>query len=91
MGVAQYHCLISGRVQGVSYRFMAQQQAEKLGLTGWVQNLDDGRVEMMIQGQADSVERMLSWAKQGPRFAHVTKLDVEKSNITELFDQFIIN
>ncbi|SFJ78467.1 acylphosphatase [Methylophaga sulfidovorans] len=78
MGIKQRHYLVSGRVQGVSYRYSAQQQAHKLGLTGWVRNLADGRVELLIQGETQQLEDMLKWANQGPRFAKVTSLEVSE-------------
>ncbi|WP_289282054.1 acylphosphatase, partial [Methylophaga sp. UBA5088] len=56
MGIKQKHCLISGRVQGVSYRYSAQQQAHQLGVTGWIRNLTDGRVELLIQGETEQLE-----------------------------------
>lgn len=80
MGIKQKHCLISGRVQGVSYRYSAQQQAHKLGVTGWVRNLADGRVELLIQGETQQLEDMLNWANQGPRFAEVNSIEVTEQS-----------
>lgn len=78
VGIKQRHCLVSGRVQGVSYRYSAQQQAHKLGVTGWVRNLADGRVELLLQGKTQALEEMLRWASRGPRFAKVTSLEVSE-------------
>ncbi|MEC9412355.1 MAG: acylphosphatase [Pseudomonadota bacterium] len=80
MGIKQKHCLISGRVQGVSYRYSAQQQAHKLGVTGWVRNLADGQVELLIQGETQQLEDMLNWANQGPRFAEVNSIEVTEQS-----------
>lgn len=66
---------ISGRVQGVSYRAYAQKQACALGLTGWVRNLRDGRVELLAEGPAEQIEALLTWCRQGPPFASVTAVD----------------
>ena len=59
MGIKQKHCFISGRVQGVSYRYPAQQQAHQLGVTAGVRKLNDGRVELLIQGEPEPLECML--------------------------------
>ncbi|HIC45613.1 MAG TPA: acylphosphatase [Methylophaga aminisulfidivorans] len=90
MGIKQKHCLISGRVQGVSYRYSAQQQAHKLGVTGWVRNLADGPVELLIQGEAQQLEDMLNWANQGPRFAEVTTIEVTEQSANLTFTDFEI-
>tara|TARA_A100001391_G_scaffold73142_1_gene47026 strand:- start:10878 stop:11153 length:276 start_codon:yes stop_codon:yes gene_type:complete len=90
MGIKQKHCLISGRVQGVSYRYPAQQQAHQLGVTGWVRNLTDGRVELLIQGETEQLESMLKWAGQGPRFAEVTSLDISEQSPDQTFTDFEI-
>lgn len=72
---------LSGKVQGVSFRFHAQLQAEKLGLKGWIRNLDDGRVEMLLEGAANNLETIIAWARKGPPGANVA--DVK---ITEVAD-----
>lgn len=69
---------ISGRVQGVSFRYAAQEEAERLGLSGWVRNLPDGQVEALFQGPGESVQQMLRWCEKGPSPARVT--DVETSH-----------
>lgn len=84
------HCLINGHVQGVGYRMAARQQAKSLGLTGWVRNLSDGRVEMWLEGDEHYVEEMLDWAHQGPRFAGVTKIDKQHQSATEQYQDFIV-
>ncbi len=70
------HVFISGIVQGVSYRASTQAEAQKRGLSGWVKNLDDGRVEALVQGPKDKVEELLQWCKRGPSAAKVEKVDV---------------
>ena len=90
MGIKQYHLLISGRVQGVSYRMAAWQQAQQLALSGWVSNLADGRVEMIIQGQTDSLEKMIAWAEQGPRFANVSHIEISERTASADFTDFEI-
>ncbi len=71
------HVFVQGRVQGVSYRAYAQHEAGRLGLRGWVRNLRDGRVELVVEGQKEGVERMLQWCHRGSPLAQVTKVTVE--------------
>jgi acylphosphatase len=58
--------VVSGRVQGVFYRDTCRETASRLGITGWVRNLPDGRVEIEAEGSRDAVDRLLAWARQGP-------------------------
>ena len=68
--------LITGRVQGVGFRFYLQRKARELGLTGWVRNCRDGSVEAVIQGSAEAVETMIAWARRGPASAVVAGVQV---------------
>ena len=90
MGIKQYHLIIKGRVQGVGYRFYAQQYALKLGLTGWVRNLPDGCVEIIAEGDTSLLEQLYAWVKQGPRYAEVSSVDVNQLNTTDRFSNFTI-
>lgn len=65
------HCLISGRVQGVFFRAETREQALLYGLTGWVRNLPDGRVEVMASGDEENLAQLSKWLKTGPDLAHV--------------------
>ncbi len=69
--VVARHLLITGRVQGVSYRATACAEAERLGLAGWVRNRRDGSVEAVVSGPAEVVERFIEWARRGPPAARV--------------------
>lgn len=71
----QVHVWISGRVQGVFFRYNTQQQALAKGLKGWVKNLPDGRVEAVFQGNRDRVQEMLEWCHKGPRGAWVREVE----------------
>ena len=67
--------LIGGRVQGVGFRYFAQRSAARLGITGWVRNLPDGRVEMEAQGSPESLISLEAALRQGPRTAMVTEFE----------------
>lgn len=70
-GLRRVRVLISGGVQGVSYRASARREAQRLGVCGWVRNLADGRVEAVLEGRAEAVEQMLTWCHRGPEYARV--------------------
>lgn len=74
----QRHVHISGRVQGVFFRDFTRQQARTLGVTGWVRNLPDGRVEAVLEGTPDAVERMLDALRAGPPAARVDDIAVSE-------------
>ncbi len=67
----RYRVLISGQVQGVNFRSACQRMALQHGVTGWVRNLHDGRVEAVFEGPAQDVQRLLDWTRRGPRLAVV--------------------
>ena len=71
---------ISGRVQGVWFRAWSAEQAIALGLRGWVRNRRDGTVEMLLQGEAAAIERMIGLARQGPPAARVERVEIEESD-----------
>ena len=66
---------IKGRVQGVGYRAFVVDQATARRLTGWVRNLRDGAVEMVLSGSAAGIEDMIAACREGPRFASVTGIE----------------
>jgi acylphosphatase len=70
------HVLISGRVQGVSFRAYARDRARTAGVEGWIRNLSDGRVEAIFEGTRPAVQRLLSWCYSGPTLASVEKVEV---------------
>jgi len=80
------HLLISGRVQGVGFRYSMAEEAERLGATGWVRNRSDGTVEAVIDGQPAAVEALLAWARRGPPSARVTGVCI--SEAAESFERF---
>lgn len=68
--------VVAGRVQGVFFRARARDEATRLGLSGWIRNRSDGRVEAEFQGPADAVEQALAFCKVGPEYAEVTGVEV---------------
>ncbi len=82
------HVYVSGYVQGVAFRYTAIRQANRLGVTGWVKNLRDGRVELLIEGEESSVRQMVDWCSHGPRSAHVTNLKTEICSYTGRYTNF---
>lgn len=68
---------IAGRVQGVGFRFYMERKAREHGVAGWVRNCRDGSVEAMIQGSAEAVEAMITWARRGPPSAVVAEVRIE--------------
>jgi acylphosphatase len=84
------HVFISGRVQGVSFRWYTQRKAEELGLTGWVRNLWDGRVEAIFEGQENAVKDAVTWCHTGPTSAWVDQVEVKYEQPTGDFKRFRI-
>jgi len=70
---------VSGHVQGVLYRAGTQQTAQQLGLTGWVRNLADGRVELVACGEPAALVEFEAWLRQGPRHARVENVTVSET------------
>ena len=71
------HLRISGRVQGVGYRYALRCEAQANGINGWVRNCRDGTVEAVVQGDPQAVEILLAWAKRGPPSARVADVDAQ--------------
>jgi acylphosphatase len=67
---------IHGVVQGVWFRESMRQEAERLGVSGWVRNRADGSVEAIVQGSAEAVESLVAWARRGPPQARVEGVEV---------------
>jgi acylphosphatase len=82
------HLFISGIVQGVGYRYHTRRHAQGLGLLGWVRNLDDGRVEALLQGTREQVESMIRWCYRGPSEARVTDIAVTYEEAGDEFADF---
>ncbi|GIW71845.1 MAG: acylphosphatase [Planctomycetota bacterium] len=81
---------VHGRVQGVFFRASAREQAQRLGLVGWVRNLPDGTVEAYYEGAPAAVREMDRWLRQGPPLARVTAVDIEEREPEGMYDSFRI-
>ena len=82
--------VISGRVQGVGFRYFTQDTAVREGVTGWVRNTPDGRVEAYVEGEREAVDRVERAIRSGPRGAHVLDVDVEADEPGGTFTNFRI-
>jgi acylphosphatase len=71
---------VTGRVQGVGFRFAVERVAQELGLAGWVQNVTDGSVETWAQGDEPDLEQFVAFLRRGPRSARVRSVDVRSVN-----------
>lgn len=82
------HLYIIGRVQGVYFRDSTRELAESLGLTGYVKNLPDGRVEAVVEGEKDSVDRLAQWCHSGPPRAIVSSVEIHNESYKGEFEIF---
>ncbi len=90
MAKTRAHLLICGTVQGVFYRGSAQQEANDLGLAGWVRNLPGGEVEAEVEGEAVAVDKFIDWCRSGPPGAQVTSVSVTPKPYAGQFQRFSI-
>ena len=81
---------ITGRVQGVGYRYFVQEKAVELGLTGWVRNLPNGNVEAMAQGSKEKLSAWLSELEHGPLLAKVSRVQTDWCDVDPSFQTFAI-
>jgi acylphosphatase len=84
------HVVVSGQVQGVGFRQSTFAEATRVGLTGWVRNLPDGRVEAVFDGDQATQEHMLYWCNRGPMFARVTHVETHWDPPDESLSSFDI-
>ena len=85
MKLTRKHVFVTGKVQGVGFRWSARSHASELGLTGWVRNLPDRRVELSFQGEQRAVNEMEDWCRTGSSRFRVT--DISVSEVTPLEDE----
>lgn len=85
------HVFVDGHVQGVFFRAETREAASRFGVTGWVRNLYDGRVEAVFEGGEEEVERAVTWCQHGPPHASVTHVEVSREPYTGKFSTFSIS
>ena len=73
---ARAHIYVSGKVQGVFFRQNTMKKAQSVDVLGWVKNLDDGRVEAVLEGEEETVKAVIEFCKVGPKGAQVTEINV---------------
>ena len=83
------HVIISGFVQGIGFRQLIKSNANKLNIKGWVRNLSDGRVEAILQGRAEDIDKMILLCRKGPFLAEVKDIKIEEVPDVK-FDSFEI-
>jgi len=84
------HVFISGKVQGVFFRENTRKKALELNVFGFVRNLQDGRVEAIIEGEKDKVGKLIEWMKKGPSLARVDNIEINFEDYQGEFKNFEI-
>jgi acylphosphatase len=84
------HIILSGRVQGVAFRYYAREVASRLGVKGWIKNLVSGEVEIVLEGKRKEVEKMIEWCREGPPLAMVESIEINWLPYSGEFNQFQI-
>jgi acylphosphatase len=90
MALKQVHLVVRGRVQGVYFRASTQREGRRLGLTGWARNRPDGSVEIVAEGEEESVRELVAWAHRGPSAARVERVDIRWRGFSGEFPDFRI-
>lgn len=90
MEVEEIHAKVHGKVQMVMFRDFIQRKSRTMGLRGFVQNLQDGSVEVVAQGAPEKLEKLVEHLHKGPFLARVLRVDVERRKPQEKFDGFTI-
>ena len=72
--------MVRGAVQGVGFRWACAEEADRLGVRGWVRNLPDRSVEIVVEGDVAPVERLVEWARVGPGYARVVGVEVREES-----------
>ena len=88
--MVQARLFISGLVQGVGFRRFIQKQALEMAVGGWVRNLPDGKVEVLLQGERQEVEMVIESCRQGPFMAEIEEVEIEWEEITQEHIDFAV-
>ena len=84
------HLLVKGKVQGVFFRATAKKVADRLNLTGWIRNTDEGHVEAVVSGPEEDLLQFIQWCRRGPDKSFVEHLDFEYLEVKEFTDFSVI-
>ena len=90
MSEVRLQATVSGRVQGVSFRYYTQRTALSLGLTGWVRNESNGDVRLVAEGEREKLEELLEFVQEGPSYARVSGVEFGWGEATGEFGRFQI-
>jgi acylphosphatase len=74
------HVRVTGRVQGVFFRAWARDEAQALGVSGWIRNCSDGSVEALVEGEAEAIEELIDLLREGPPGAQVEDVEIEETD-----------
>ncbi|NLZ43335.1 MAG: acylphosphatase [Clostridia bacterium] len=88
--MVRYHIIVHGRVQGVGFRYYVQEKAYLYGIRGWVKNRFDGTVEIEAEGEEENFRLFLESVREGPRFAYVENLEINKMADLKNYERFAI-
>jgi len=78
--------IITGRVQGVFFRYLAEKKAQELNIKGSVRNISDGKLEIIAKGEDENMQKFINWCKVGPEYARVEGITLENLPDRELHD-----
>lgn len=87
---SRIHAIISGKVQGVTFRYHAGKLAKTLGIKGWIKNNSNGTVELIAEGEEIQLQTFLTWCHNGPQHAQVATIDAKWQEPTGEFQDFKI-
>jgi acylphosphatase len=90
MQYSRLHIFVSGKVQGVYFRQNTSYKAQELNIMGWVRNLKDGRVEAVLEGERENINKLLDWCNDGPKNAIVTDIEIINEPYRKEFSDFQI-
>ena len=90
MGLKAFHIFVSGKVQGVGFRIRTRFRAANLDLKGWVKNLEDGRVEILAEGEEEKIKELLNWIKSQPAFSRVENVEIKELPFSGKYHNFEI-
>jgi acylphosphatase len=86
--IKRFEAVVSGRVQGIGYRFFVQHHAARIGLKGYAKNLPDDTVEIIAEGEEEKLKKFLALLERGPPFAHIESIHVEWTEPKKEFPSF---